>query len=131
MRNVLNLIAFSDPDDVPEVVLDDAEVVPVVIDVGREKKCVATPHDALLAQIGRPPVDFQTQLVRLHDFWRLGESLSKLCEESNVAVRGRLVVGKCRVGDLRGLRSVACSTSARVRGSFHVCWALSVLAGTT
>ena len=102
MRDVLDLVAFAYPDDVPEVVLDDAEVVAVVIDVGRQEQSVAAPHDALLAQIGSAPVDFQPQLVRLHDFWRLGESLSKLCEECHVAVRRRLVVGEGGVGDLTG-----------------------------
>ncbi len=37
MWDVLNLIALSDPDDVPEVVLDDAEVIAVVVDVGRQQ----------------------------------------------------------------------------------------------
>src|SRR5438045_2066893 len=101
MRNVLNFITLTDPDDVSEVVLDDAEVIAVVIDVGWEKQGVASPHDALLAQIGRAPVDFQTQLVRLYDFGRLGKSLSKLCEERHITVRRSLVVDERGVGELR------------------------------
>jgi len=116
---------------VPEVVLDDAEVVPVVVDVGRREKCVATPHDALacsdrarasrLPNPARPP--FTILAAR-------GIPL-QIVRGSNVAVRGRLVVGKCRVGDLGGpALGRVLDECARAR-SFHVCWALSVLAGTT
>src|SRR5437588_810584 len=88
MRNVLNLVAFANPDDVSEVVLDDAEVIAMIVDVGGKQQRITTAHDALLAQIGRPPVDFQTQLVRLHDLWRL-------CAEERVT-RPRLTT--CRRG---------------------------------
>src|SRR5438445_8010370 len=100
MRNVLNLVAFANPDDVSEVVLDDAEVIAMIVDVGGKEKRIATAHDALLAQIGRPPVDFQTQLVRLHDLWRLRKPLSKLCEERHVAMRRSFVVDERGVGQL-------------------------------
>src|SRR6266513_5850796 len=100
MRNVLDLVALTDSDNVPEVVLDDAEVIAMVVDVGWQQQGVATSHDALLAQIGRSPVDFQTQLVRLHDFRRLRESLSKLCEECYVTVRRSFVVDERGVGEL-------------------------------
>src|SRR3954451_16653169 len=102
MRNVLYLVAFAETDDVPEIILNDAEVIAVIVDVRRQEKCVATPHDALLAQIGRTPVDFQTQLVRLHDFWRLGKAFPKLREERHVAVRRSLVIDERGVGDLTG-----------------------------
>src|SRR3954466_9469803 len=102
MRNVLYLVAFAETDDVPEIILNDAEVIAVIVDVRRQEKCVATPHDALLAQIGRTPVDFQTQLVRLHDFWRLGKAFPKLREESHVAVRRSLVIDERGVGELTG-----------------------------
>src|SRR3954468_20448889 len=102
MRNVAHLVALSDPDDVPEVVLDDAEVIAVVVDVGGKEQGVATTHNALLAQIGRAPVNFQTQLVRLHDLRWLGKSLSKLCQERYVAVRRSLVIDERGVGQLTG-----------------------------
>ena len=74
MRHVAHLVAFAEPDDRREVVLDDAEVVAVVGDVGREQQRVAPPDDALLAQVGRAPIDFVHELVGLHDLGRLGES---------------------------------------------------------
>ena len=100
MGNILHLITFADPDDVSEIVLDDSQVIAMVVDVRRKQQGVTSTHDALLAQIGSAPVDFQTQLIRLDDFWRLGKPLSKLCEERHVAMRRRLVVDEGRVGEL-------------------------------
>ena len=88
------------PNDVSEVVLDDSEVIAVVVDVRRQQQRVAATHDPLLAEIGRAPIDFQPQLVRLHDLWRLGKSFSKLGEESHVTVCRRLVVDEGRIGEL-------------------------------
>src|ERR1700716_4514721 len=98
MRDVLNFVPLTDSDDVSEVVLDDAEVVAVVVDVGGKEQRVAATHDPLLAQVGRTPIDFQPQLVRLDDLWRLGESFSKLCEEGYVTVCSRLVVDESSIG---------------------------------
>src|SRR5207237_7083028 len=72
----------------------------MVVDVCGKQERVTAPHDALLAQIGRSPVDFQTQLVRLYDFRRLGKPLSKLCEERHVTVRRSFVVDERGVGEL-------------------------------
>ena len=85
-----------------KVVLDDAEVVAVVRDVRRQQQRVATADDALLAQVGRVPVDFQLQLVGLDDLGRRAKPFAKLREESHVPVRGGLVVGEPRVGELLG-----------------------------
>ena len=100
MRNILNFVALADPDDVSEVVLDDAEVVAMVVDIGGKEQRVATAHDPLLAQVGSAPIDFQPQLVRLHDLWRLGESFSKLCEEGHIPVCSRLVIDESSIGEL-------------------------------
>src|SRR5689334_11382878 len=100
MWDVTYFVAFANADDVAEIVLDDAEVIAVVVDVGRQQQSVATPHDALLAQIGRAPVDFQAQLVSLYDLRWLRKPLAKLRQESDVSVRRRLVVDERGVGNL-------------------------------
>src|SRR5256714_5047780 len=100
VRNISHFVPFADPDEISEIVLNDAEVIPVVIDIGGKEKRVAASHDALLAQIGRSPVDFETQLVGLYDFRRLGKSLSKLCEERHVTVRRSFVIDERGVGEL-------------------------------
>ena len=116
MRNVAHFVAVAEPDDGGKVVLDDAEVIAVVVDVGGQEERVAATHDPLLAQVGRAPIDFQPQLVRLHDLWRLGESFSKLCEEGYVAVRDGLVVLEAGVGELLGApRGGALDERARAR----------------
>src|SRR5687767_3061834 len=75
-------------------------MIAVIVDVGGKQQRVATAHYALLAQVGSAPVDFQPQLVGLHDLWRLRKSFSKLREESDVAVRLRLVIDQTGVGQL-------------------------------
>src|SRR5712664_3300739 len=102
MRNVLNFVPLANSDDVSEVVLDDPEVIAVVVDVGGKEQRVAPTHDSLLAQVGSTPIDFQPQLVSLHDLWRLGESLSKLCEEGYVTMCSCLVVDESSIGELIG-----------------------------
>ena len=116
MRHVAHLVALAEPDDGGEVVLDDAEVVAVVRDVRGEQQRVAPADDALLAQVGRVPIDFVHQLVGLHDLGRLGESLADLREEGDVAVRDGLVVPEAGVGELlrrgapwRARRARACA----------------------
>jgi hypothetical protein len=51
MRHVPHLVALADPDDVAEIVGDDAQVVAVVVDVGREERAVAPAQDDLLAPV--------------------------------------------------------------------------------
>ena len=74
----------------------------MVLDVARRQKRVAPADDALLAHVGRVPVHFELQLVGLHDLGWLGEALTHLGEEGDVAVRLRGVVHQRRVGELRG-----------------------------
>jgi len=102
MRNVADFIAVAKPNDVGKVVLDDPQVIAVIRDVGRKKQRVAAANDALLALVGRVPVDFRLQLVSLDDLWRDQESFAKLGEESHVAVRCRLIVRETRVRELLG-----------------------------
>ena len=100
-----------------KVVLDDPEVIAVVVDVGRQQQRVAPADDALLAEVGRAPIDFQRELVGLDDLRRLGKSFAELREEGQVAVRGRLVVDEAGVGQLRGAargRALDEGTSSRV-----------------
>ena len=102
MRDVAHLVALAEPDDGREVVLDDAEVIAVVRDVRREEERVPPAEDALLAEVGRAPIDFVHELVGFHDLGRLGESLADLGEEGDVAVRDGLVVPEAGVGELLG-----------------------------
>ena len=116
VRHVAHLVAFAEPDDVGEVVLDDAEVIAVVVDVRRQQQRVAPADDALLAEVGRAPIDFQRELVGLHDLRRLGESLADLREEGEVAVRDGLVVHEAGVGELlRAARGGPLDEGARAR----------------
>src|SRR3954462_12393390 len=100
MREVAHLVAFPDADHVPEIVLDDPEVVAVVVDVGGKEQCVAATHYSLLAQIGRAPIDFQPELVGFDDFRRLPKSFSKLCEERYIPVRRSLVIDETCICEL-------------------------------
>ena len=83
MRHIAHLVAIAQSDDVLEVVLDDAEVVAVIADVGRQQQRVAPADDPLLALVGRAPIDFERELVGLEDARRLGEPLTQLAEEFN------------------------------------------------
>ena len=100
MRHVDHLISVAEPDDGGEIILDDAEVVAVIRDVGGEQQRVATPHDVLLAEVGRAPVNFIHELIRLHDLRRLGQPFADLRQKGDVAVRDGLVVLQSGVGEL-------------------------------
>ena len=92
MRNVPHLVTLAQAHGRAEVVLDDAEVVAVVGDVGRQLCPVAPSDDALLAQSRRLPVHFQLQLVGFDEPRRLGQSFAELPEEKQKSVGLRLVV---------------------------------------
>ena len=102
MRHVAHLVALADANDVGKVVLDDAQMVAVIRDVRRQEQRVAAADDALLALVGRVPVDFQLQLVGFDDLGRRGKAFAKLREEGHVAVRAGLVVREAGVGELLG-----------------------------
>ncbi len=83
---VTHLVTLADPDEVAEVVGDDAEVVAMVVDVGGQEGAVAPAQDDLLATVGGPPIHFHVELVRLDQPGRLGQSLSNLGQEENESV---------------------------------------------
>jgi hypothetical protein len=100
MRHVTDFVPLSDADDGGKVVLHDAQVIAMIGDVGGQKQRVTPADDPLLAQIGRVPVDFELQLVRLDDLGRREESLAKLRQKGDVAVRRRLVIRESGIGEL-------------------------------
>ena len=81
MRDVEHFVSIAQADNVGEVVLNDSEMIAVVVDVSREQQRVAPTDDALLASIRRAPIDFQHDLITLHEGWRLEESIAELGEE--------------------------------------------------
>ena len=95
---VPHLVALADPDQVAEVVGDDAEVVAVILDVGREKRAVAPAEDDLLAAVGCLPIHFHVQLVGLHQPGRLGESLADLGQEEDEPVGPGSIAAQRRIG---------------------------------
>src|SRR5678816_1429941 len=102
MRDVAHFVAFADAYDVGEVVLDDAKMVAVIGNVRRQQQRVAPTDDSLLAQVGRAPVDFELELVRLDDLRRCAKAFAELCEEGDVPMGGGLVVREPGVGELLG-----------------------------
>src|SRR5688500_9627676 len=105
MRNVTNLVAIAQANDAREVVLNDAEMVAMVVDVRRQQQRVATSDDPLLAEVGRAPIDFQRELVGLYDLRRLRESFTELGEERQVSVGRCLIVDESGIGELRSAPS--------------------------
>src|SRR5215216_138137 len=89
-------------------------MIAVVVDVGRQQQRVAAADDALLAEVGRAPIDFQRELVGLDDLRRLGKSLANLRQECQVAVRGRLIIHERRVGQL-GRSACGCALDEATR----------------
>src|SRR5207247_10990595 len=87
-------VAITEQDRSREIVLDEAEVSAVVIDVGRNLGAIAPANDALLAERWRLPVHFQLQLVRFDQPWWLGEPLAELPEEEEKSVSLGLVVAQ-------------------------------------
>ena len=65
MGHVAHLVALADPDHVAEVVGDDAQVIAMVVDVGREERAVAPAEDDLLAPVRGLPIHFHVELVGL------------------------------------------------------------------
>ena len=122
MRHVADLVAFADPDDVAEVVGDDAEVVTVVVDVGGQERPVAPAENHLLAPIRGAPIHFHPQLVGLDQPRRLAQPLAHLRQEEHEAVRPGPVARERGVG-LRGWprSAVARRTSASAAGAFQLC----------
>src|SRR5579885_2648928 len=112
VRHVAHLVPLAEADRRPEIVLDDAEVVAVVGDVGGELGLVAPADDALLAARGRLPVHFQLQLVGLDEARRLGEPFAEGAEKEEEPVGLGLVIAESGVG---GGASAAQDGAARER----------------
>jgi len=62
----LHLVPVPEPNPVPEVVLDDREVVQVVLDVGGQVLAVPQSDDPLTGTARRLPVDLERNLIGLH-----------------------------------------------------------------
>ena len=118
MRHIPHLIAFAQPDGGAEVVLHDAEVIAVVVDIGGELSAIAPADDALLAQLRRLPVHFQLQLIRFDEPRRLGEPFTELAQEEEKPVSFGLVVAQCGVD--RGLRAALDGTPRQCQGGIAV-----------
>ena len=110
MGHVTHLVPFAEANDGGEIVLHDPEMIAMVRDVSRQEQRISTSDDSLLAQVGRTPIDFERQLIRLHDARWLDESLADLREKGEIAVRLGVVIGETCVGELR------CAES---RGKLH------------
>src|SRR6266851_1126678 len=118
VRHVAHLIALAQSHRAPEVVLHDAEVIAVVVDIGGELGTIAPADDALLAEPGRLPVHFQLQLVRLDEPRRLGEPFAELPQEEEKPVSLGLVVAQRRVD--RSLRAALDGAPRQRQGGIAV-----------
>jgi hypothetical protein len=65
VRNVLYFVTLAQPNDCGKIVLNDAEVVAVILDVRGQQGGVPAAHDALLAEIRGAPVHLERELVGL------------------------------------------------------------------
>ena len=98
MDSIAHFVTLADPNEVAEVVGDDTEVIPVVVDVGGQEGAVAPAENDLLAPIGGPPIHFHVELVRLDQTRWLGQSLSHLGQEEDESVGPCPVARECRIG---------------------------------
>src|SRR6266550_473108 len=115
----------SEPDGAAEIVLHDAEVIAVVIDVGGELGAIAPADDALLAELGRLPVHFQLQLIRFHEPRRFGEPFAELPEEEEKPMSLSLVIAQGSID--RGVRTPLNGAARQRQGGI----AVPVLGGPT
>ena len=101
MRNVAHFVAVAEPDDGRKIVLDDREVIAMIADVGGQEQGVAPADEPLPALVGRTPEHFDGEFVGPNHLRRIGEALSHLREEREVAVGVRAIVREAGVGELR------------------------------
>src|SRR5688572_29657491 len=97
MNHIPHLVALTDPDDVAKVVGDDAQVIAMIVDVGRQESAVAPPKYDLLAAIRGLPIDLDLELVGLDQPRGLGQSLPYLAQEEEESVGSRPVGRQRRV----------------------------------
>src|SRR5262245_7989532 len=67
MYDVTDLVALAQPDRIPEVISDDAEVITVIGDVGGKEAAVAPGDYRLLAPVRCLPIHFGSKLVGLDE----------------------------------------------------------------
>ena len=103
MRDVAHFVTLTEANRTPEVVLHDAEVIAMVVDVGGQLGAIAPTDDALLAEPRSLPVHFQLQLIGLHETRRLAEPFAELTEEEEKPVSLSLVVAQRGID--RGMRT--------------------------
>lgn len=87
MRDVTDFGAFTEPDAVGESVLNDPEMIAVIGDFCGKIDAVPPAQDALLARPGRPPVNFELQLVRLDETRGLRQPLAQLRQKEHESMR--------------------------------------------
>jgi hypothetical protein len=97
MGNIANFISFTDPDDIAEIVGDDAQVITMVTDVGRKKGAIAPTQYYLLAAIGCLPIHFHVELVGFDQSRSFTEPLSNLSQEEDEPMSPGAIAGETRV----------------------------------
>src|SRR5687767_509628 len=100
MRNVANLVAVTEPDDLGKVVLHDSEMVAMVFNVRRQEQRVAAAENQLLAVVRSAPVDFERDLIRLYHFGWIRESFTDLRQKGERSEGGGRVVRQSGVRQL-------------------------------
>ncbi len=104
MGEIEDLVAFADPDHGPDVVRDDPEVVPMIRQIGGQKRGVAPGHDLLLAPIRPLPIHFDQQLVGFDDPRSRPDPRRHFRQERHDPMRPRRVGNEGRIGDGLGAR---------------------------
>jgi hypothetical protein len=97
VNRVTHFIPFTDPNQVAEVVGDDAKMISVIADVGWQVGTIPPILDDLLAVVRRTPIHFHAELVGLNQTGWVAQTLSYLCQEEHKAVRTSPVAGETRV----------------------------------
>jgi len=92
MDDITHFVPIAEPNAVAKIILDDAQMVPVVINVRGQVHAVAPSDNSLLAVTGGPPIDFEHQLICFDGSRRFGEPLTHLCEEENKTLSASRVV---------------------------------------
>ena len=102
MNDVGHLVSLADPDHRPEVVGDDAEVIPMVGEVNRKEGRIAPGPNHLLAPVRPFPIHFHVEFVRLEYFRRRPDHEPDLGEKQDDPMGQRAVRNQGRVGGGEG-----------------------------
>jgi hypothetical protein len=98
VRHIAHFVSLTEPYAVGEVVLHDAEVIPVVLDVGREIRTIPPANDLLLAPVRRLPIDFEHELIGLDQPRRFPQAFGQLSEEEDESMRADTKITKGCIG---------------------------------